>query len=140
MNSRSEERSFKPGNFTAFYNIFMMTVIIRGLFPRVLYDIVFQYCSRNNLGRKAQLWMETFFFPKAVIPSTYLFANRQLVGGGDSILTTLPAVICASQSNLSGNGLTLATAGISASFTVWSRDVYGNLRDFPTVRKRRFVI
>jgi hypothetical protein len=78
--------------------------------------------------------MEAFLFPKAIIPSEYLLTNRQLLGGGDSILITLPAVICASQSNLSGNGLTLATAGISASFSVWSRDMYGNLRDFPTVR------
>ena len=40
-----------------------------------------------------------------------------------------PAVVCASASVVSGAGLTLATAGAAASFTIQSKDAYDKTRE-----------
>ena len=42
---------------------------------------------------------------------------------------TRPAVASGKTSLIAGPGLSIATAGISASFTVLSKDMYGNMRD-----------
>ena len=47
-------------------------------------------------------------------------------------LTVHPNVACAATSQAYGQGLTLATAGIAASFTIVVRDQYGNVREDPT--------
>jgi len=75
---------------------------------------------------------------KQLVPSERLRSSASLVGpesstggpnGGFNILDVHPTVVCAATSDMRGPGLSIATAGISASFTVWSKDMYGNLRD-----------
>jgi hypothetical protein len=43
-------------------------------------------------------------------------------------LTIFPSIACASTSTAAGTSLSLATAGIAATFTVQSRDMYWNVR------------
>jgi hypothetical protein len=101
---------------------------------RVLYDILLEYGSSQPDNRRVRLEAEAPpFLPRAVVPASALSSGRELLSGGAVGLVTLPAVVCAAASGLTGAGLTLATAGVPASFTVWARDVYGNLRDWPTV-------
>jgi hypothetical protein len=53
----------------------------------------------------------------------------QTISGGDLQLDLLPTVVSSTVSTISGPGLSIATAGIAASFNVMSKDMYGNLRD-----------
>ena len=98
----------------------------------VLYDIRLEYISGPSSDRKLTLSWQSIDQAKQVIPSSQLRAASVLLQGGSLQLSVLPTVISASTSLIMGQGLTVSTAGVSASFTVWSRDMYGNLRDFPT--------
>jgi len=42
--------------------------------------------------------------------------------------TVVPAATCSSQTKVTGDGLTIATAGVSTQFTVTARDAFGNMR------------
>ena len=53
----------------------------------------------------------------------------QTISGGDLQLDMLPSVVSGTASTIAGQGLSIATAGIVASFTVMAMDMYGNLRD-----------
>ena len=98
----------------------------------VLYDIRLEYVSGASNDRKLTLAWQSIDQVKQVVPNSQLRAASSLLQGGSLQLSVLPTVICAAASLIRGPGLTLATAGVSASFTVWNRDMYGNLRDFPT--------
>ena len=65
----------------------------------------------------------------ARIPSTRLFQRLDVPNGPPSGHRLQPAVACASTSSAAGAGLTLATAGYGASFTIQSRDAYENTRE-----------
>ena len=55
-------------------------------------------------------------------------ANDGSVYGAPYDLTIFPNVACASTSSAAGDALSLATAGITATFTIQARDQYYNLR------------
>jgi hypothetical protein len=63
------------------------------------------------------------------IPSTRLFQRLDVPSGPPSGHRIQPAVVSASASTVAGAGLTLATAGFSASFTIQSKDAYDNTRE-----------
>ena len=56
-------------------------------------------------------------------------ASLQTISGGDLQLDLLSTVVSGTVSTIAGPGLSIATAGIPASFTVMAMDMYGNLRD-----------
>jgi len=68
--------------------------------------------------------------PKAIVPSTSLYSNTTTYNlcNRNQSLYVEPAVVCASASAAEGPGLTGATAGRPAMFTIQSRDEYMNNR------------
>lgn len=101
------------------------TVLLVGA---VLYDIQVDYLP-GLYEKKLQLSWASVSQAKETISSSALRTAANLLAGGSNRLYVLPTVVCASSSAIAGPGLSIATAGISASFTVWSKDMYGNLRD-----------
>jgi len=123
-----------------------------------LYDIdVIYYAGTGSVDRGISLkWQSLGSFNaadnavKAVIPSTALWSrhdvenmdipngdasatakNWMLVSAADAIERKLfvhPAVGCASMSTAAGNALTLATAGLPATFTIFAKDMWQNSR------------
>ena len=55
-------------------------------------------------------------------------ARDTTIMGSPYELTIFPSIACASTSTAAGTALSLATAGIGATFTVQSRDMYWNVR------------
>ena len=114
------------------------TVVLTG---GVWYDLQVEYVpALAELGRgaKLQLWWKSPQQEKQLVPGSRLRTSAALVGpesatgqpnGGYNLLEVHPTVVCATASDIRGAGLSIATAGVSASFTVWSKDMYGNLRD-----------
>jgi hypothetical protein len=94
----------------------------------VLYDLTFEYQTVGEVSY-CSLSFSSPSTSKQVIPKSALFVEAQTVNGGALNQYTLPSVISASVSTIHGPGLSIATAGIPASFTVLAKDMYGNLRD-----------
>ena len=67
-----------------------------------------------------------------VRPLSVLRGGRHIPGSPFS-LNVANSGVCATASILTGAGLTIATAGLSASFTVTSRDAYSNIVPSPSV-------
>jgi hypothetical protein len=123
-----------------------------------LYDIdVIYYAGTGSVDRGISLkWQSLGSFNaadnavKAVIPSSALWSrhdvenmdipngdasatakNWMFVSAADAIERKLfvhPAVGCASMSTAAGNALTLATAGLPATFTIFAKDMWQNSR------------
>jgi len=98
----------------------------------VLFDIKVEYADFDNAAY-VTLSYSSPSTPKQVIPNSVLFPGLDLLssstyGGGRNTLTSWPSVTCASTSTVRGTGLTIATAGIPAYFTIQSFDEYSNPR------------
>ena len=67
---------------------------------------------------------------KVIVPSTSLYSNSTTYNlcNRNQSLYVEPAVVCAATSSAEGAGLTAATAGRPAKFTIQSRDEYMNNR------------
>ena len=94
------------------------------LVPGVLYDIRVEYqrsATPHSYGYLNVTW-GWGSVEQHPIPSSMLLPNRRPVDGGRLGLTVHPNVACASTSQVYGKGLTIATAGIPASFTIIVRD------------------
>jgi hypothetical protein len=78
------------------------------------------------------------------VPSSRLFSEATSIQGSPFSTTVFPAMTCGSLSILNGDGLSLATAGVRASFTITARDHLGNavsnVNDMFTARVRFGVI
>ena len=94
----------------------------------VLYDLTLEYQTVGEVSY-CSLSYASPSTPKQVIPASELRVEAQTVASGSVNLFALPAVASGKSSLMQGPGLSIATAGISASFTVLSKDMYGNLRD-----------
>ena len=68
--------------------------------------------------------------PKGIIPSTayYSWTTTHSLSNSNGSVFVEPAKACASTSSAFGTGLSLATAGVPAKFTIQSRDEYANNR------------
>ena len=104
------------------------------LVPNVAYDIRVEYQRSAHPGSNGYMnvtwgWQGR---EQHEIPSTALLPTRRPVDGGRVPLVVHPNVACASTSQAYGHGLTIATAGVVASFTIISRDEYANVREDPT--------
>ena len=108
------------------------------LVPGVLYDIRVEYQRSSEPESRGYLnatwgWGEgEAKQAQHPIPTSALLPSRRPVQGGRLPLIVHPNVACASTSQAYGNGLSIATAGIPASFTIIVRDEYANVREDPT--------
>jgi len=98
----------------------------------VIFDIKVEYADFADAAY-VTLSYSSPSTPKDVIPNSVLFPALDLLssatyGGGRNTLLSWPTVTCATTSKVNGAGLTIATAGIPAYFTIQSIDQYGNSR------------
>eukprot|EP00960_Hanusia_phi_P015960 470550-Hanusia_phi.AAC.10 len=96
--------------------------------PQVYYDLHLEYRSNSTPSYLRLSWGVAGVMDEKVITSEYLFSGSRLIHGGRSSLAVHPAPACSTSSTFL-LPLTIATAGVAASFTVISRDEYGNVRD-----------
>ena len=94
----------------------------------VLYDITLEYQTTAGLSF-CELWFSSPSTPKQVVAQDDLFIKAQTISSGDKSIDVVASVVSGTVSSIQGAGLSIATAGIPASFTVVSRDMYGNVRD-----------
>uniref|UniRef100_A0A7S4KLE9 PA14 domain-containing protein n=1 Tax=Guillardia theta TaxID=55529 RepID=A0A7S4KLE9_GUITH len=94
----------------------------------VLYDFIFEYKTQGPISF-CTLSYSSPSTPQQTVPTSQFFVEAQTVNGGEVPLDTLPTLISATASTINGTGLSLATAGVTASFTVIAKDMYGNVRD-----------
>jgi len=109
-----------------------------------LYDIRVDFSNAATYSGNVQFaWKYSSSWES--IPTDRMFARRDVVANsgfsatgpkaissgvtyGPASILLLPAATCASQSLVNGAGISLATAGTAAGFSVTSRDEYGNDR------------
>ena len=85
------------------------------------------YAAYSGLSSIRLSW-QSASQPMAPVPSTRLFALPQHVRGSPFAMTVYPAASCGSTSTARGDGVSLATAGAMASFSIVARDHLGNVR------------
>lgn len=78
-------------------------------------------------GSKLQLQYETAGVTKVTIPSTALFPSHPISAQSQRVRVN-PNVAFARECEVYGQGLTLATAGLQATFAIQSKDAYNNKR------------
>ena len=98
----------------------------------VIFDIKVEYADFDHAAF-VSLSYSSPSTPKQVVPNSVLFPALDLLssttyGGGRNTLISWPTQTCATTSTVKGAGLTIATAGIPAYFTIQSYDEYQNLR------------
>lgn len=96
--------------------------------PQVYYDIHLEYRQQSSPSYLYLSWSVPGVMEEQIITSEYFFSGSKLIQGGRSSLAIHPAPACSTASTFLIS-LTIATAGVPASFTVISRDQYGNVRD-----------
>jgi hypothetical protein len=91
-----------------------------------LYDIQLRY--RDITGTASvHLQYDRLTAGFTYVPSSRLFAEATSIQGSPFSSTVFPAMTCGTLSILNGDGLSLATAGVKASFTITARDHLGNV-------------
>eukprot|EP00960_Hanusia_phi_P058256 763832-Hanusia_phi.AAC.2 len=94
---------------------------------QTVYDIVIEYKDVTG-GRGLRMDWETSdiaVIPQQVVPSSrlYILVQRQPL---PITVHLAPSTFCSEQSIVQGIGLSLASAGLSSTFTVLAQDEYGN--------------
>jgi hypothetical protein len=97
------------------------------LVANTLYDIKLQYKDASGLAEVHLLW-ESSSQSSQVVPSSRLFSTATAVAGSPFTATVFPALASGAVSTASGSGLSLATAGTPASFTIQAKDHLGNIK------------
>ena len=90
-------------------------------------NIKLEYSARVGMSAVALKWKSSSQ-PLTIVPSENLFSLPQHVKGSPFTLTVYPAGICGTTSIARGDGLSLATAGSVATFSIIARDHLGNVR------------
>jgi hypothetical protein len=91
-----------------------------------LYDIHLKY--RDITGTAAvQLQYDRLAAGYTFIPASRLFSEATAIQGSPFSTTVFPAMTCGTLSMSNGHGLSLATAGMKASFAITARDHLGNV-------------
>ena len=97
------------------------------LVKNALYDIRVEY--KDVAGpSEIHLAMQGPSFTESVISSNRLFSIASSVAGSPFTATVFPALTSGTVSTAAGSGLSLATAGIPAMFTIQAMDNLGNAR------------
>jgi hypothetical protein len=102
------------------------------LISNTLFDIKLQYRDSSVNNAAITLAWQGPSVASSTIPSTRLFTRLQPLKGSPFTVAASPAATCASTSTARGPGLSLATAGAAASFTITTYDHLGNLRTTTT--------
>jgi hypothetical protein len=103
------------------------------------YDLTMEYkrpAAGNDHGVSLQ-W-QSASVTKTVLPSGRLYAAYSLAEL-QSKFETSPAAVCASSSSFSGTSVSLWTAGVEMTYTIQSRDAYGNAQD-PVADSKYMVV
>jgi hypothetical protein len=93
----------------------------------VIYDIVVEYIASESPAF-VQVSYASASNPKQIIPSSNLFPFSSNLQNGARILEIKHGTVCGALSQKSFEKLSIATAGIAASFKITSADHYGNFR------------
>jgi len=93
----------------------------------VVHDIKLEYKEGTD-NAFVELKYSSPSTQKTVVPSSRLFPSKNTILNGRNTLTVHHTVISATVSTVNGPGLTIATTGVMASFTIESKDMYGNSR------------
>jgi len=106
-------------SWTATHATLMQSTIM--LNENVLYDIKMRY---NDVSGRASVDLRWKYSSGVfvTIPSNNLFASSSPILGSPFSAYVFPALTCGSSSTVKGDGLSLATAGIPASFTIIAKD------------------
>lgn len=92
------------------------------------YDLKIDYASRPAAGAVNALTFQWYPGGSATtITSASLFYGFHIKNSPMTV-DVFPAGTCAATSNMYGPALTTLTAGVPASFTIYSRDAYNNVR------------
>jgi hypothetical protein len=109
------------------------------LSSNTLYDIKLDYKDTSASAAVALYWIRNNL-AAVIVPSDRLIGYTAHVAGSPFTSTVFPALTCGSLSTATGQGVSLATAGIPASFTIVAVDHLGNRAtsstDVFTVRAR----
>ncbi len=93
----------------------------------VLYDILVEYQDFNDAASVSMSW-QSVTQSKQVVPSSRLFQVTVGISSSPFSLNIVPNIACATTSALAGKGLSIATSGISSTFTIFEKDMYFNAR------------
>ena len=101
---------------------------VLSLAPAILYSLRLEYRSAAPANRLRLSWRNAAanFKPLA---SLRLLALESVAGAFEQRIRA--TVICAALSTAHGSGLTVATAGVAAQFTLIARDEFGNVAEWP---------
>lgn len=69
----------------------------------------------------------------AVIPSTNLYMQQEVIGSRCCVSNAYPAPVCGTTATLSGVGLSLQTAGVISTFRLTIRDAFSNIRTLSSI-------
>jgi hypothetical protein len=69
----------------------------------------------------------------AVIPSSNLYMQQEVIGSRCCVSNAYPAPVCGTTATLSGVGLSLQTAGIISTFRLTIRDAFSNIRTLSSI-------
>ena len=86
-----------------------------------------QYKDESGSAELHLLW-ESTGQTSQVVPSSRLFSTAEAVAGSPFTATIFPALASGTISTATGSGLSLATAGTPASFTIQAKDHLGNIK------------
>jgi hypothetical protein len=92
-----------------------------------LYDIRVEYKDLSGPS-EIHLAMQGPSFTESVVPSSRLFSVASSVAGSPFMATVFPALTSGTVSTAVGSGLSIATAGIPALFSIQAMDNLGNPR------------
>ncbi len=102
------------------------------LHSNTLFDIKLQYRDSSVDNAAIALAWQGPSVASSIVPSTRLFNNLEPLRGSPFAVASWPAATCASTSTATGPGLSLATAGVPASFTITAYDHLNNARTTTT--------
>jgi hypothetical protein len=97
---------------------------------RVYYPIEVKYSCAYRPCFAQLRWSSPPLVPDQIIPARYLHAPGPLISNSPVSFSVRPGPVDPSHSTCRGDGLTLATSGAAATFSIRMRDMFGNDRNF----------
>ena len=94
---------------------------------QALYDNKVQYKDVKDTA-ELHLYWESSSQGSQVVPTDRLFASATAVEGSPFMATVFPSLTSGTVSTAVGAGLSIATAGVPAKFTIQAKDHLGNIK------------
>ncbi len=96
---------------------------------RVNYPIEVRYSCAYRPCFVQLRWSNPPLVPDEIIPARYLYAPGPLMSNSPVSFSVRAGPMDASRSTCRGDGLTLATSGGTVTFSIQTRDIFGNVRN-----------